>query len=296
MPPERIASSSIMDQLFGDTTRFRTILQDAIRPLIEHYGGTTALPAHFLAIPDRIICICPMVLCHAFLADLNIQAPIDLLGPLGLSMYSISTHDDVVDESPKDRGVVAGLVYSGNIASLHGISLLFLNGYARVAQKIIQLMNLNHCFQTDIAFSLWTAPSDEATYFEAISHTGYWAAIGPVAAAEYAALQNDARNDDFQHFAQEFGTLYGRMCQVYDDMREIDDDRKNGYFSLPISIAMHHGYDLDSAADRERSIARPREIAGACFQDICNLCDTSWPSLFKLANQMHQVGQSITYS
>lgn len=62
--------------------------------------------------------------------------------------------------------------------------------------------------------------------------------------------------------------LYGQMCQVYDDIREIDDDRKNGYFSLPISIALQHGYDLDSTAGRERAVARPKEIAEKCFQDI----------------------------
>lgn len=110
MSSDRIASSSIMNLLFGDIAPFSTILREASRPLIDQYGGKTSLPSYFLAIPERIICVCPMVLCDAFLSDLGMKAPDDLLGPLGLAMYSISTHDDVVDESPKDRGVVAGLI------------------------------------------------------------------------------------------------------------------------------------------------------------------------------------------
>lgn len=167
----RIASSEIMDALFGDTTRFREALATYVTEIITAYGGETSLPEHFRAIPSRIICICPMVLCHAFLEDVELETPHDFLGPLGLAMYSISTHDDVVDERPESRGEVAGLVYAGNIASLHGLSLLMEKGYADVAQAVIHLMNLNHCFQTDIVLSLWTKQSDEAGYLKGPSAT-----------------------------------------------------------------------------------------------------------------------------
>lgn len=234
-----------------------------------------------------------MVLCRAFLVDLGLEAPRGLLGPLGLAMYSISTHDDVVDELPKDRGVIAGLVYAGNIASLHGISLLVSNGYARVAQAVVRLMNLNHCFQTDIAFSIWSAPSDEKGYLRAISHTGYWAAIGTLAAAEHVHTEGARELSQLQLFAMKFGELYGRICQVYDDIREIDDDRRHGYFSLPISIAMEYGYNLDCPNDRVRAIARPKEIAEQSFRDVCNLCGDEWPVLLGLARRMYEVGQRL---
>lgn len=230
---QRIASSEIMGVLFGDTTSFQEALALYVPHLIKTYGGETSLPEHFRAIPNRIICICPMVLCHGILTDLGLDAPMDLLGPLGLAMYSISTHDDVVDERPEEQTEVAGLLYSGNIASLFGISLLIERGYGQVAQKVIHLMNLNHCFQTDIVSSLWTHPSDEAGYLQAISHTGYWSAIGLVAGIEYATSQNKGLRKHHQ-FAMRFGELYGRMCQVYDDVREISDDTRNGYFSLPL--------------------------------------------------------------
>lgn len=290
---QRIASSEIMDALFGDTAPFREILATHIPFLIARYGGETSLPKHFHAIPNRIICVCPMVLCHAFSADMHLEAPRDLLGPLGLAMYSISTHDDIVDERPAARDEVAGLLYSGNIASLHGISLLMANGHANVAQTVIQLMNLNHCFQADIISSLWVRPSDEAGYLKAISHTGYWAAIGTLAAAEYAASKNDVPTP-IRDFALQFGRSYGRMCQVYDDVREIGDDVRNGYFSLPISIAMENGYDLNTPAGRSQAVARPKEIAEQSFRELCELCGKEWPALLDLAKRMHAIGQRLS--
>lgn len=291
--PPRIASSEIMDALFGDTTLFREILASYVPSLITCYGGETSLPKHFHAIPNRIICICPMVLCHAFLADVNQKAPDDLLGPLGLAMYSISTHDDIVDERPEARDEVAGLLYSGNIASLHGISLLVTNGYANVAKTVIHLMNLNHCFQTDIISSIWMRPSDEAGYLKAISHTGYWAAIGTLAATEYTASKNSIP-PSIREFALQFGQSYGRMCQVYDDVREIGDDLRNGYFSLPISIALENGYDLNDPVDQLKAVARPKEIAEQSFRDLCALCGSEWPTLLRLAERMHTIGQRIS--
>lgn len=289
----RIASSEIMDMLFGDTTSFREILASYVPSLVANYGGQVSLPEHFRAISNRIICICPMVLCQAFLADMHQDAPSNLLGPLGLAMYSISTHDDIVDERPEARDEVAGLLYSGNIASLYGISLLVTNGYANVAKTVIHLMNLNHCFQADIISSIWMRPSDEVGYLKAISHTGYWAAIGTLAAAEYAALKI-GESQATQAFALQFGQSYGRMCQVYDDVREIGDDLRNGYFSLPISIALEMGYDLNDPADQLKAVVRPKEIAEQSFRDLCGLCGNEWPTLLRLAERMHAVGQRLS--
>lgn len=291
--PPKIASSEIADALFGDTTLFREILTSYVPYLVTNYGGETSLQRHFEAIPNRITCICPMVLCQAFLADMHQKAPCDLLGSLGLAMYSISTHDDIVDERPEARDEVAGLLYSGNIASLHGISLLVASGYTNVAKTVIHLMNLNHCFQADIISSIWMRPSDEAGYLKAISHTGYWAAIGTLATVEYAALKIDVLQS-VREFALKFGQSYGRMCQVYDDIREISDDLRNGYFSLPISIALEMGYDLNDPADRLKAIVRPKEIAEQSFRDICALCGSEWPTLLHLAERMHTVGQRLS--
>lgn len=284
----RIASSDVAGILFGDTSRQKGILEKLSPLLTEMYGGKTSLPEQFQAIPSRIICICPMVLCEVLLSDLSLEAPDTLLGGLGLAMYSISTHDDVVDERPEGRELVASLIYAGNIASLHGLSLLISNGYTTVAQDVIRLMNLNHCFQRDIVSSLWSKPSDEHEYLEAIAHTGYWAAIGTVSAVVYADRA------DLKDFAEEFGRHYGRMCQVYDDIREIDDDRRNGYFSLPISIAIKCGYDLDNPEDRQKAIARPKEIALGAFANLQALCTNRFPKLLHLSNRMHETGKRLS--
>lgn len=183
---------------------------------------------------------------------------------------------------------MAKLIYSGNIASLEGIALLFSSGYGRVAQRVVGLMNINHRYQVDIVFSLWSGPTDEAGYLAAISHTGYWAAIGTVAAAAHLN-----RLEDLEDFALRFGRHYGRMCQVYDDIREIDDDRRNGYFSLPINIALANNYHLDDPSDRLRAIERPKELAAKAFQELCELCGDRFPRLLGLAQRMHDVGQRL---
>lgn len=278
-----------MDALFGDTLKFRSILAQRVRSLIDTYGGETPLAEYFAAIPNRIICVCPMVLCDAMLADLSTSAPDDLLGGLGLAMYSISTHDDVVDERPESRESVANLIYSGDIASLEGVTLLFTHGHGRVAQKVVSLMNLNHRFQTRIVSSLWSGPTDEAGYLIAIAHTGYWASIGTVAAAAHID-----RLDDLEHFAVRFGQNYGRMCQIYDDIREIDDDRRNGYFSLPISAALANNYNLDDPRDRLRAITRPRALAAEAFEGLRVSCQDRFPRLLGLAQRMHEVGQRLS--
>ncbi len=93
--PPRIASSEIADALFGDTTLFRRILSSYVPSLISCYEGETSLRRHFQAIPDRIICICPMVLCQAFLKDVHQEAPHNLLGPLGLATYSLESNETI---------------------------------------------------------------------------------------------------------------------------------------------------------------------------------------------------------
>ncbi|MEX0917326.1 MAG: class 1 isoprenoid biosynthesis enzyme [Candidatus Paceibacterota bacterium] len=277
----------MMDVLFGDVSNLRQILECASQSLIGTYGNEHLLAEQFEAIPGRIICICPMVLCRAMLQDLGLEPNKDLLEGVGLSMYSISTHDDLVDEQPREREIVAALTYSRNIASLAGISHLVSNGHIGVARRIIELMNLNHQFQTAITCSLWTGPSDERQYLEAIRHTGYWASVGLVAAVVHAELE------DLESFALHFGNLYGRMCQIYDDVREIDDDIRNGYFSLPISIALANGYNLEDLAERDKATLRSRQLAAEAFKESNVLCRSQFPALLNLAERMHRTGQNL---
>lgn len=286
MNQERIASSEVMNRLYGKLDFFQKILKPHVDRLIQEYAGKESLPGYFRGIPHRIICICPMALCDAALLDIGKAPDESLLAGLGLSMYSISTHDDVVDESPETKQERASLIYSGNIATLQGIRILMGSGHQKLIPHLMHLMNLNHCFQTDIAFSIWQKPSDEAGYLDAIKHTGYWASIGPVLAMHAAG------KTELIPFAEEFGKHYGLMCQLYDDVREINDDLKNGYFSLPISTAIKSDLDLNDPVQRVQATKRSKELAANCFFEIERICD-NFPRLLELARNMHIGGSTL---
>lgn len=285
----KIASSSLKSLLFKDISKYKKILSIEKKRLINTYPDADILDSMFSALDSRIINICPMVMCDSLLQDIGIQAPDKLLAGLGLSMFSISTHDDLVDELPKERLNIAGLTYSGNISTLEGISILIQHGYYDVATEIIELINKNHYYQTRIVSSLWTSPSDEKGYLEAISHTKYWLAIGLRAATVFS------KRTDLISFADEFAECYGTTCQLFDDMREIDDDIKNGYYSLPISLAIENGWDLRTADGLNASITRSRELAIGYLTRAKKLCGTSFPNLDDLTKRMEKIGSAIHY-
>jgi hypothetical protein len=84
------------------------------------------------------------------------------------------------------------------------------------------------------------------------------------------------------------------MCQAYDDVREIDDDLRNGYFSLPISTAIEHGYNLDNPEDRRKATKRLREIARESFVAVNDLCGDRFPELSRLAKKMYETGEHLS--
>ena len=286
---DRIASSDLKSQLFGNVSRYKKLLNEEVKRLTDLYPDEVILNKMFSALDSRIINICPMVMCDSLLRDIGIKSPNDLLTGIGLSMFSISTHDDLVDELPKGRLVIAGLIYSGNIATLEGISSLLKGKYIDVAIEIINLINKNHYFQTKIVETLWKKPTDEIGYLKAISHTKYWLAIGLKAAITFS------KRDDLNSFVDEFSECYGTVCQLFDDMREIKDDLKNGYFSLPISLAIKNGWDLKTANGLNASIKRSGELAIAYLNRVKILCGTSFPCLSKLVNRIEEIGNAIDY-
>ncbi|PIR80229.1 MAG: hypothetical protein COU25_01170 [Candidatus Levybacteria bacterium CG10_big_fil_rev_8_21_14_0_10_35_13] len=285
----RIASSEVTEVLFGDTSKYRSLLRSQKERLLRLYPDATILDSMFDAIDSRIINICPMVLCDSMLKDLSVETPDSLLTALGLTMFSISTHDDLVDELPRDRVVIAGLTYAGNIATLEGLRLFLENGYYDEAVTVIDSVNKNHYFQTKIANTLWKAPSDENGYLDAISHTKYWVAAGLKPAAVYAG------RNDLMPFVDEFSECYGTTCQIYDDIREIKDDVRNGYWSLPITMAAQQGLDLENPEHLNIAIQRSHELATALTNRAKLLCSGSFPNLYRLVNNIYKGGSSIHY-
>lgn len=252
----RIASSELVNVLFGDISKYQDLLMMEKDKLKECFPDKAMLDSMFEGIPSRIINLCPMALCDKMCLDiLGQEAPDELLAGVGISMYPISTHDDLVDEFPYNRLAVAGLVYAGDISALMGTKILIENGYADVMAGIVEDISINHYYQTLIVNSLWKNKTDEVGYMNAISHTQYWAAIGLKAAIIYAERM------DMKDFVYQFANCYGTSCQLFDDMREIDDDIANGYWSLPIILATDNNWDLTTSEGKNLSIVRSREIA-----------------------------------
>lgn len=287
----RKASSELMDELLGDVSRYQDLLQVEKMKILSQYNDESILNSIFASLDTRIINLCPMTLCDRMLADLGVVSSDRLLAGLGLAMYSISTHDDVVDEFPRDRLVVAGLVYGGNIATLEGLKVRCDAGLQHVASEVIVCVNRNHYYQTKIVTSLWDHPCDKDDYLSAISHTGYWAEIGLRAALTFSYKQDQ----DLSRFVSEFAKCYGLTCQLFDDMREIDDDVKNGYWSLPVSLARFNEWDISTDEGKRLSVEVSRSLAEGYIKKAKELCGHNFPSLLNLVERIEKAGSSIQY-
>lgn len=285
----RKASSELMVELLGDVSHYRNLLQKEKINILSRYNDESILNSIFASLDSRIINLCPMVLCDRMLSDLGMTSNDALLSGLGLAMYSISTHDDVVDEFPRERLIVAGLVYGGNIATLEGLKILCDAGLSHVASEVMTCVNKNHYYQTKIITSLWDHPCNKEEYLSAISHTGYWVEIGLRAALAFSGKQG------LSEFVSEFAKCYGLTCQIFDDMREIDDDVRNGYWSLPVSLAHFNGWDIATDEGKRLSIELPRSLAESYIKKARELCGSQFPSLLDLVERISKTGSRIRY-
>lgn len=197
--------------------------------------------------------------------------------------------NDLVDELPRERSVIASLTYAGNIATLEGLKILIKAGYVKVVEKVIEFLNLNHFYQTKITSTLWASPQDEKGYLTAISHTKYWVAIGLEAATAFSGKSN------LEPFVREFSECYGTTCQLFDDMREIRDDLENGYWSLPISIAKSRGWDLNYPPNLNLAIQQSRQLALGYLGRAKERCGNNFPRLKELVERIEKAGLAIGY-
>lgn len=292
MPEEdrpRIASSELAASLLGPVEEYQMLLHRMVQKLMHQYPDA-ALHECFRAIPSRIICLAPMALCASLVKDLGLRPSETLLTGIGLACYEISTHDDVVDELPRERPDIAALVYAGNIVTLEGIRVLIDGDYGIIADAIIEYINLNHCYQTTITRTIWSEPTDEAGYLAAIGHTPYWVAIGLMAAITFCNRSN------LRLLVIDFSEWYGMACQLFDDMREIDDDLQHGYWSLPIIMAREQELNLRRPEDKNWAIARSCELAIGYLDRATQLCiDQKWSRLGQLVARIRACGETIQY-
>lgn len=225
--PTRGKSSDILQELYGDTSKYKKIMQNWASKLKKQYPNKH-LSEIFDGLATHIITIMPMIFCDALANDLGKKVDDKFLAAIGLSCLLISTHDDVVDEMPKDRIKLAALVYAGNIAALEGIKLFGKKNFD-IIQIIIDPVAQNHYLQQLVVEKLWNGNKiSPKEYFVGIKHICVFTSIGPLVALALT------QRKDLKKRILNFSSGYGLALQLLDDLREIDEDKINGYISLPL--------------------------------------------------------------
>jgi hypothetical protein len=241
-------STDIRKKLLGDTSRYERVLSAHGRRLAKKYSDSE-LSREFLAMGHKFISMGPMSLCDSVLSDLGMEAPDSLLAGIGLMAFHISTHDDIVDETPSEKSKIAALLYSGNIALIEGLKLMDREVYREASRAALQKISTNHYMQQKVAEILWKkkVPS-KSEYFRGIRHIISWTSIGPFAALAYS------KRLEYSKRLGVFCENYGLSIQFMDDMSEIDEDIRNGYWSLPIIAAKGRNADLRDDMDARNEL------------------------------------------
>lgn len=222
-------TSDIMEALFGDLSRYATLLSVAAEELIRKYPDEDLAPI-FRSIPRRSIAIGPVVLFDSVARDLNSQPPDEVLAALGMLCLHISTHDDLVDEPPSERRSIAALLYAGNVAALEGVRRLQSRVRPEVLDSIVAEINRNHLLQQRCVIHLWDRqPTTFAAYRRGIEHDVTFAAIGVQSGVVFAG------HPGYLPRLADYCAGYGPALQLLDDIAECESDRLAGYHSFPIN-------------------------------------------------------------
>lgn len=221
-------SSDILSELYGDVRYYQEILLPYQNKLSQKYPNAN-IDKFFNNINKKTIAITPMVLCARLMKDLGCEVQDQDLVALGLHMLAISTHDDVVDEMPRDRIQLAALVYAGNIATNEASKVLVNQGKKNASKVLLDAVNSNHFYQQHIAETLWqTQPKSFEDYLDGIHHITTFALLGLIYGL---ALSNKM---EFQKKIEDYAYGYGVAMQLIDDLREMEEDNINGYWSFPL--------------------------------------------------------------
>ncbi len=222
------STSDAKHALFGEIGRYTGLLRVVAERLMAKYSDEAFRP-FFRTLPERSICIAPMVLCDALSADLGARVPDHVLQALGAMCFHISTHDDVVDERPRERRKLAALTYTGNLAFHEGIRLLRIAREQAVREAILERIAENHVLQQRCVAELWeAAPRSFTDYRHGIDHDRAFTWIGIAAALAWT------ERSDLQVRLDEFCLGYGVAFQLLDDIAEVREDTALGYHSFPL--------------------------------------------------------------
>ncbi len=283
-----VATSEFCKKLYGEQVpKYTALLLNEKKRILEKYPDKY-LERELSNFENKIISLMPMALCDSTLIDLGIKAPDSLLAGLGMVTYHISPHDDIVDQPPNNNNAMAALLYAGNIVLLEGIESLLKNGHEKVMPSMLAAVRENHFRQQKIVDILWQKrrpTSDE--YQIGIKHIISFTMIGITTALAYADKQN------LEKEAWSFSEDYGMALQYFDDMSEIDEDQRNGYWSLPKIRASEKGIE-GFEKDREtknlliselKDLAKEKVNHGkTCMKDF-NAVQSNLSRLGKIINE-----------
>lgn len=257
-------SSALKEQLYGDLSRYQSILRPYQSLLIKKYPNDS-LEKIFNLLDKKVIALAPMALCDALLADLSKTATKKELAALGLHLLAISTHDDVVDELPKNRQYVAALTYAGNISTNEGSKLLINLKNKKAAEVLLDYINFNHYYQQIVAETLWVRnPKNFKQYTQEIKHICIYIAIGLMYGL---ALSN---RQDLKKVILKFSNHYGLAMQLIDDIREVEEDKINGYYSYPIT----EGYPYKKSHEQLMyNLAKAKIVLPPKFKNLSLIVD-----------------------
>lgn len=237
-------SSGIADVLFGNAKKYSKIMKEESDRLCRRYADSD-LAKNFSEMPNRVICLMPMALCDAIVEDLGKKCSKDVLAAVGLCAFPIGTYDDIVDEMPRDRRDVAGLAYSGSIAGLEGMRILFDKNKHAVAQALIDTINQNHFRQQRVVDLLWEGKKiTKERYIEGIHHVIDFTSIGLMAGIA------EAGRPDLKERMMRFSEGYGLALQIIDDLMEVEEDKATTYKSFAVVEGKPYTKTFEIAFDR----------------------------------------------
>ena len=222
-------TSSLVGDLYGDVTRYRELLIPVVAEVVKSYPDA-GLEKLFIVLPKKVIALAPMVICEAFHFDLTGKSVDDkALIALGMTMLPISTHDDIVDEMPKERDLVSCLVFAGNIMAIEGTRMLIEMDQKKALDILLQQINLNHYYQRKNISLIWeNKATNFSDYRPGIEHICVFNSIGALFGCALA------EREDVREKALGFANGYGVAMQLIDDIREVEEDREVGYSSFPL--------------------------------------------------------------
>ena len=222
-------SSSILYDLFGDFSLYSRVMEREGKRLARKYPDKN-LSRLFNEMPHRMITVLPMALFHSMSKDLGNTVSKEAICAIGLCSFPIGTHDDIVDETPDRQQEIAALVYAGNIAASEGLMMLMRKGKVETAEALVESINRNHFRQQRVVDLLWSGRKPtEAVYLDGIRHIVEFISIGPLCAIA------EAEEKGLRRRIMDFSEGYGPVIQLIDDIREVDEDRRTKYASLPLT-------------------------------------------------------------